>query len=1676
MKKNAAIAGVLLGLSGLSGTAFATTISNLRLSAQSGTSATLTWTTDVPASTQIWYGVGTPSSQTPRDPTLATSHTVTLTGVANNSTYSYYAISVDGSHNSATSATQQFLVCTGAGPNNGLTNVQGTVNNYYEYGLYAFVWVAPAGFAGSPTLCGNPLTTTYTGNLDGGASVSRQIPDTTQIVPSPSQWQVTVTGINGVIGSFQIAQAITPKGNNLTAALQAGAAGNLIHVWYDPNTGIYYPPSGGGGTISGSGTANFLPIWTAATVLGNSPIFTDGTGLAALTLPFTSTINLNAPQVNVNGAAGAAGAVAFAQGTGAGASANSVTVEAPASVPTGYAINLPAGQGGGALTNDGSGNTAWSATDIGNYIDNEGYIESNGSLEAQYGCLTMGDSNSAGAGLPPGKSWAQLFCAALNVANGVTSPYNNIGITVPGDVSADNANRAFNGFSPDTNYNQVLANQYNTNNIDSESDATPIFAHQLAFTSQTAAAGVHVATAATEKYLPTAQQVVQTGQNVVLNGNLATFTVTQKYRPAQRLLVNNCTTLISLNGSWVKVLGNPVPTGTAFTVSYPNSNAQRTITGETCSFTPSNIFLMDSSWIPLEVFPTVGYTTGSSQGIFYQEGNVLTFTCSTTNAIFHVGHAPSAQIPYTSIIDGHAFLATVVVSGGIVTSVTLANPDSDPGGPSQGFNYVQIGNSQAIGQGTGRQGNYNVIAVNLIAGGTSYPGGDGTYTNVPLYFNGALASTPIIPVQFGSGCPQNANPSLTMSCTLGTNPSTGLPNTACGQFATFSYSGGVQLEVSTAGTATMSIDNIVIDKSPDLWMIYAAGPNFGGVLRVSEDGGPALVGDIQNTSAISTSFGTDGYRYGPTNYGGTTALQAEHFVLTSVAQTATTNDGGTGYGPDGVYNITAIGGSCTTAPIVQATVLLGVIQVAPVLTNVGAGCLTAPVVPLTSLGAGTGGVITIALQSAHVITITGTNTGGSAVAIAEIVTPHSYRGVGANSPNVVMGGAIPNQNYSVPKCGLNIAAGCQYVYSNWLSALVAKIAKTGVNAKYYSNLNVPGIKGYLQTEQSAVVTAAGSGYTNGTYELPTTGGGFTTQPTVIATVVGGALVVSTIGTYGLGGTSAATVNLGPLGAGTGAAITFTLSMIGNQTPLIANCQANSTNGLHMDDCAHQIVANNALSAAKATPAPMPYSYLPQGVYFFQNNQTPGGSFVAGEFMNPGDTIPGSMASQALIHVVPTAYSETFCDSNTGSGQYWIFPITAAGQQYNCSWEFNFPTTGSGILHDIPMALGNLQGSTSHQFERDNYVANTGVYQITQTTGTGYTGAAPVITWSTGDGNCTTYPVATAQIVSGNVSAAIKNPGICPGPGVPTPTLSGVTPGAGTTWSWNLGLAGAVAISAQLPGLGYTGSPTLTSSGGNCVVGQQPTFTAALNGTGGVVVTQATPGDCPVPPTAFALGGVSGGSGFSITFGLAASNTATQLVRWISRNSINNSVEQVVHPGSFNWVYTSVPQKQFLGPNGQQGIMLRPGVNSSSNMMIFDADLLTTTVTGVPMFALTTTGVMGVPSFTQGTGVLNIPSATSAAITSATGGTGVSAVTCVTASCTNLTGTYSMTATSVTAGVVLTLVWPTTTTAYNCLAAQSDSGTYKQMTHSVATATGMTVSVGVAVASGTIQLDYECRKP
>jgi hypothetical protein len=98
-----------------------------------------------------------------------------------------------------------------------------------------------------------------------------------------------------------------------------------------------------------------------------------------------------------------------------------------------------------------------------------------------------------------------------------------------------------------------------------------------------------------------------------------------------------------------------------------------------------------------------------------------------------------------------------------------------------------------------------------------------------------------------------------------------------------------------------------------------------------------------------------------------------------------------------------------------------------------------------------------------------------------------------------------------------------------------------------------------------------------------------------------------------------------------------------------------------------------------------------------------------------------------------------------------------------------------------------------------------------------------------------------------------------------------------------------------------------------------------------------------------------------------------------------------------------------------------------------------------------------------------------AITSATGGSGTGTVTCATASCTNLRGSYTVAGGTFATGTLLALVWPTTTTAYVCSASVLNNATGASIGyHSIATATGMNITSLTAVTGLSVDIDYSCQ--
>jgi len=79
------------------------------VSVTTATSTIITWNTNMPTTSQVEYGTTTAySSVSPRDASLTTNHSVTLTGLARNTLYHYRIMSSDASGNQSLSGDLTF--------------------------------------------------------------------------------------------------------------------------------------------------------------------------------------------------------------------------------------------------------------------------------------------------------------------------------------------------------------------------------------------------------------------------------------------------------------------------------------------------------------------------------------------------------------------------------------------------------------------------------------------------------------------------------------------------------------------------------------------------------------------------------------------------------------------------------------------------------------------------------------------------------------------------------------------------------------------------------------------------------------------------------------------------------------------------------------------------------------------------------------------------------------------------------------------------------------------------------------------------------------------------------------------------------------------------------------------------------------------------------------------------------------------------------------------------------------------------------------------------------------------------------------------------------------------------------------------------------------------------------
>jgi hypothetical protein len=89
------------------------TISNVAVTNASATSETITWDTSVAADSYVFYGLTSDYGSTESDASLSTSHSVTLSGLSEDTTYRFYVQSTDASANTVRSTEAAFTTSSG---------------------------------------------------------------------------------------------------------------------------------------------------------------------------------------------------------------------------------------------------------------------------------------------------------------------------------------------------------------------------------------------------------------------------------------------------------------------------------------------------------------------------------------------------------------------------------------------------------------------------------------------------------------------------------------------------------------------------------------------------------------------------------------------------------------------------------------------------------------------------------------------------------------------------------------------------------------------------------------------------------------------------------------------------------------------------------------------------------------------------------------------------------------------------------------------------------------------------------------------------------------------------------------------------------------------------------------------------------------------------------------------------------------------------------------------------------------------------------------------------------------------------------------------------------------------------------------------------------------------------
>jgi hypothetical protein len=270
-------------------------ISNIAASGVTSTSATITWTTDQPSTSQVTYGTSSVyGASSPLSTAMVTSHSVTLTGLTAGTTYNFQVSSANAGNANTTSPNNTFATpsaATGTAPKLSYVAYWGITSSGITISWSTDVPATTVVAFGTSTALGQ--TTPVEANLSNshGLTLSNLTPGTTYYFEAQS------TGANGVTGSSTV-YSFTTLGNSGPVISGVAAMPSADHTaqisWttsVPANSYIVYGLTTGYGswsTRTNLGTVSQLSIgWVPSGVIHYQIVSMDSYGNQSMSPDFT---------------------------------------------------------------------------------------------------------------------------------------------------------------------------------------------------------------------------------------------------------------------------------------------------------------------------------------------------------------------------------------------------------------------------------------------------------------------------------------------------------------------------------------------------------------------------------------------------------------------------------------------------------------------------------------------------------------------------------------------------------------------------------------------------------------------------------------------------------------------------------------------------------------------------------------------------------------------------------------------------------------------------------------------------------------------------------------------------------------------------------------------------------------------------------------------------------------------------------------------------------------------------------------------------------------------------------------------------------------------------------------------------------------------------------------------